>query len=196
MPSALLKEARSLRARYDEEPSHSDQVALLAMQMFDGLQSWHGLNTRSGELLHCAALLHDIGWSQTPDGKGHHKESARLIREYRWKNLPSVEREVVALVARYHRKVPPQPHHADFQALSVSGQRTVLVLGGILRVADALDRTHTGKIRRAWAAVSGDDLLVRVEPGGSWEEERATFAIKSDMLLLAGARSIRCEALR
>src|ERR1700691_1154654 len=104
---ALSQESLALRARYDEEPSHSDQVAKLALQIFDSLKSWHGLSARSRELLLSAALLHDIGWSQTPDGKGHHKWSARLIREQTWKNLKADEVPVVAQIARYHRKTPP-----------------------------------------------------------------------------------------
>ena len=114
---ALIQESLALRTRYDEEPSHSDQVALLALQIYDGLQSWHKMNARPRQLLESAALLHDIGWSQTPDGKSHHKWSARLIREYTWKNLKPDEVMLVAQVARYHRKSPPQPDHEDFQAL-------------------------------------------------------------------------------
>jgi exopolyphosphatase/guanosine-5'-triphosphate,3'-diphosphate pyrophosphatase len=109
MIHALDQESLALRGRYDEEPSHSDQVAMLALQIFDGLGSWHKLDARSRELLHSAALLHDIGWSQTPDGKAHHKWSARLIQEYPWKNLAPEEVKLVAQVARYHRKDPPQP---------------------------------------------------------------------------------------
>ena len=145
---SLLDESLALRARYDEEPSHSDHVALLALQIFDGLRSWHQLGARPRELLHSAALLHDIGWSQTPDGKGHNKWSAKLIQENGWKHLTRSEIPTVAQIARYHRKSPPQAAHEEFHALSASAQKTVMVLGGILRLADALDRTHTGKSRK------------------------------------------------
>src|SRR5277367_5366889 len=110
---ALIQESLALRARYDEEPSHSDHVAALALQIFDGLRPWHEMAPRSRALLHSAAVLHDIGWSQTPDGKGHHKWSARLIREHGWKNLVPDEVNLVALVARYHRKTMPRPGHED-----------------------------------------------------------------------------------
>jgi exopolyphosphatase/guanosine-5'-triphosphate,3'-diphosphate pyrophosphatase len=190
----LLQESLGLRARYDEEPSHSDQVTLLALQLFDQLQGWHNFPPRARELLHSAALLHDIGWSQTPDGKGHHKESARLIRAHAWKNLLPDEVELVAQVARYHRKAPPQPDHEEFQALKASAQKSVMILGGILRLADALDRTHSARIAGLEAQVTKDAVIVRVKPNGIWNAERATFEAKSDMLQLAAKRAVHVEA--
>ena len=194
MPT-LLEESLALRARYDEEPSHSDHVAVLALQIFDGLQSWHRLDARSGKLLHSAALLHDIGWSQTPDGKNHHKCSARLILEHAWKTLTPDEMDLVAQIARYHRKAPPQPDHAEFHALKASAQKLVVILGGILRIADALDRTHAGKITRLEASATKEAIVVRVQPAGTWNAERVMFEMKSDMLQQAAQRAILCEEM-
>ena len=190
---ALVKESLALRARYDEEPSHSDHVAELALQLFEGLASWHKLKPRERALLHSAALLHDIGWSQTPDGKGHHKQSARLIREHGWKNLAADEVPLVAQIARYHRKTPPLPTHSDFHALSAAEQDKIMILGGILRIADALDRTHTAKVKKTEVAVSRAGITVKVEAEGTWEAERAMFEAKRDMLQMVAGRPIDCE---
>jgi len=195
MMSPLIQESLALRARYDEEPSHSDHVTALALQIFDGLRAWHGCADRSRELLQAAALLHDIGWSQTPDGRGHHKWSGRLIRENPWKNLKPDEVLLVAQVARYHRKAPPEPDHAEFHALAAAAQKLVMVLGGILRIADGLDRTHSGKIERVEASFTRDALLVRVKAAGTWDAERIMFEVKSDMLQLAAGRSVLCDPL-
>jgi exopolyphosphatase/guanosine-5'-triphosphate,3'-diphosphate pyrophosphatase len=194
--NTLHEETWNLRAQYDEEPSHSDQVALLALQIFDALRPWHRLEIRPRELLHSAALLHDIGWSQTPDGRGHHKESARLIREHSWKTLPLAEVEIVAQVARYHRKSLPHAGHEAYQALSPDEQKLVLALGGILRIADALDRTHTGRIKKVAGSVTKEALIIRVQPQlkGNWDAERAMFDLKRDMIELAAQRAARCEA--
>jgi len=189
----LVEESLALRARYDEEPSHSDQVAKLALQIFDGLRAWSGLGDRARELLHSAALLHDIGWSQTPDGKGHHKWSAKLIQEHSWKNLKRDEVAVVAQIARYHRKAAPQADHADFQALPVTAQKLVMTLGGILRIADGLDRTHSNRVEGIEISVSSDVILVQVKPNGAWDAERAMFETKRDMLELAAKRAVHCE---
>jgi exopolyphosphatase/guanosine-5'-triphosphate,3'-diphosphate pyrophosphatase len=192
---ALAQESLALRARYDEEPSHTDHVAALAAQIFDGLRPWHGYGSRPRELLQSAALLHDIGWSQSPDGKGHHKWSARLIQDYAWKNLTPEEVPLVAQIARYHRKAPPQPDHAEFHALKAAAQKSVMILGGILRIADALDRAHMGKIARVEASATREAILVRVQPAGTWDAERVTFEVKCDMLQMAAQRPIHCEVI-
>jgi exopolyphosphatase/guanosine-5'-triphosphate,3'-diphosphate pyrophosphatase len=194
MTSSLRDESLDLRARYDEEPAHTDHVAELARQLFDGLKPWHRLDSDSRKLLDAAAILHDIGWSQAPDGRGHHKHSARLIREHAWRSLDPDEIALVAQVARYHRKSMPQPAHEDFHALPENAQKRVMILGGILRVADALDRTHTQKIARLEAEVTDEALLVRVQTRGSWDAERDMFEAKRDMLELAAGRRVRCES--
>jgi exopolyphosphatase/guanosine-5'-triphosphate,3'-diphosphate pyrophosphatase len=194
--NTLFQETRDLRARYDEEPSHSDQVALLALQLFDELSPWHSCQPRDRELLHSAALLHDIGWSQTPNGKGHHKASARLIRDHRWKSLTPAEIDLVAQIARYHRKTIPLPSHEPFQELSPPAQRLVMILGGILRLADALDRTHTGRVKKVTAAITPDTLRVYVQAKGNWEAERDMFDVKREMLELAAERHVCCEAAK
>jgi exopolyphosphatase / guanosine-5'-triphosphate,3'-diphosphate pyrophosphatase len=191
----LLQESLALRARYDEEPSHSDQVARLALELYDGLRDWHAAPARARELLHSAALLHDIGWSQTPDGKGHHKQSARLIREHKWKSLSADEVELVAQIARYHRKAPPEPDHEEFHALKAPAQKSVMILGGILRLADALDRTHSGRITGIGEVkIAKDAITVRVKPDGNWNAERAMFETKADMIQLAAKRPVYVEA--
>ena len=191
--SSLIEESLSIRARYDEEPSHSDQVANLALQLFDGLKASFNLTERQRELLHSAALLHDIGWSQTPDGKGHHKWSAKLIQEQPWKNLKRDEVWIVAQIARYHRKTVPQSDHEDFNALPAAAQKLVMLLGGILRIADGLDRTHTARIGALEVVVSDKAIVIRVKPTGTWDAERAMFETKRDMLELATKRTVTCE---
>ena len=196
MTSPFVQESLVLRARYDEEPSHSDHVAMLTLQIFDGLRKWHQLGERPRELLYGAALLHDIGWSQTPDGSGHHKWSARLIQEHVWKSLKPDEVPIVAQIARYHRKAPPEADHAEFHALSVSAQKQVMILGGILRIADALDRTHTGKIERLEASFTAAAILIEVKPTGTWDAERVMFEMKNNMLQLVAERPVLCEPLQ
>ena len=70
-----------------------------------------------------------------------------------------------------------------------------MILGGILRVADGLDRTHTGKVARVEASATKEAILVRVQPDGTWDAERATFELKSDMLQIAAQRPVHCEPM-
>ena len=70
-----------------------------------------------------------------------------------------------------------------------------MILGGILRIADALDRTHTGKIARVEASATKEAILVRVVPAGTWNAERVAFEIKADMLQIAAQRPVHCEEM-
>ena len=193
MNSDLLEETLVLRNRYDDEPIHSDHVTKLALQLFDALEPWHRLGPRERELQQCSALLHDIGWSQTVEGRGHHKKSARLILREKWRHLSPEEVEIVSQVARYHRKSPPKPQHKEFHALTPAAQRKVMILAGILRQADALDRMHIQKVAAVRARVSNEALVVEVKSTQPWPEERAIFEKKRDMLETAAMRAVKCE---
>lgn len=70
-----------------------------------------------------------------------------------------------------------------------------MILGGILRLADALDRTHTGKIQQIEARPTNEALVIRVKPTGPWDAERTMFDTKRDMLQLAAIRPVLCEAM-
>ena len=189
-----LKEAEALLEKYEEEPAHVRHVAALADRLYADLAPWHGRPTGSdGEervLLRAAALLHDIGWSQVPTGKGHHKESARLVHEHAWKHLAPAQVAVVAQTARYHRKKLPDAAHPAYQALSAAGRRTVDLLAGILRVADALDRSHAARVAEVRAQVGPGEIVLFVTPAGEWEAERRTVEKKKDLLERPSRREV------
>ena len=133
----------------DPKISHSKRVALIALQLYDGLPTKGILRgpKRDGyrSILHAAALLHDVGRSRT--NPGHHKVSARLVRKLEpplgW---TAGELRIAALVVRYHRGALPRGTQRTFAALSQSRQRLVQFLGGILRLACACYRQHDNKI--------------------------------------------------
>ncbi len=52
------------------------------------------------------------------------------------------EIEIVAQIARYHRKSAPKASHVEWAALDDDDQRTVVVSAAVLRIAIGLDRSH------------------------------------------------------
>ena len=88
-------------------------------------------------MLNAAALVHDIGLFIA--GPKHHKHSYYLIKSSGMKSFNKLDLEVVANIARYHRKAHPSPKHLGFSQLSPTNQDVVRKLSAILRVADALD---------------------------------------------------------
>lgn len=138
----VIREARELMGRHEREPAHAEHVATWAIHLFEELRSLHRLRQEDLDLLAAAALLHDTGWSTATEERPHHKESARIIRKHSWQSLSQKEREFVALIARYHRKSLPSPSHKRYVNLPKERKEALHFLAGILRVADAMDRSH------------------------------------------------------
>ncbi len=162
------------------EPEHTHQVTELALAIFDQLQRLHGLGPQERLWLQYGALLHDIGWIEGQ--QGHHKTSLRLIMGESSLPFDPRERQIVGLIARYHRKAMPNDRHKYFNRLSPEDQHRVRVLAGILRVADGLDCTHTNVIRRVTCKVSSREIRIVCEADGPAVEEIAAAEEKADLL--------------
>lgn len=143
---------------YDEP--HSRHVARLALAIFDHLAKESGLKKADRVMLEAAALLHDIGYFISYNS--HHKHSYHLIRHADLFGLTPREREMIAQIARYHRKSLPKKKHPEFNQLSDKDQVIVSRLGGILRLADGLDRRRSGLVEVVDLQKTGDVYKVRV----------------------------------
>jgi exopolyphosphatase/guanosine-5'-triphosphate,3'-diphosphate pyrophosphatase len=171
-----------LGARYGFDREHGERVSGFAMQLYDDLLTYHGLGERERLLLRAAALLHDIGDYVRYDG--HHKHSYYLIQHSDIMGLTPDERAVVANVARYHRKSPPDPSHPNFRDLDKDARTKVRGLAAILRIADACDREHLGKVKAVRADVDGGKRKVVIHLSGEEDRELEewTLRAKSEML--------------
>jgi exopolyphosphatase/guanosine-5'-triphosphate,3'-diphosphate pyrophosphatase len=171
--AAALEFARSCHV--DEE--HAEQVARLSLAIFDSLAVPFSMGERERQLLEAAALLHDIGYfiSYT----SHHKHSYHLVRHCDLFGFTPRERELIANITRYHRKSLPKKKHEGFTALSEQDRLLVSKLGGILRLADGLDRRRNSMVKTIQCTLSqtsiqiglsGDDRDLSVEIFGGTEK--------------------------
>ncbi len=144
---------RRLAGRSGAPPRHAERVRDFALALFDQTHALHQLTALEREWLEHAALLHDLGLSVAY--ARHHHHSHYLILHGDLKGFTQDEVEVIALVARYHRKAPPGPSHDAFRALDPWKKPVVEKLAALLRVADALDRTHRGLVRRVRVTLRG-----------------------------------------
>jgi len=157
-----LKRLEIWSSLLDPNVPHSRHVARLAVKLFDGLENGihPGKRERYRYILEAAALMHDVGRSKT--NKGHHKESARLIRKL---NSPlgwtTDEMRLAALVARYHRGALPSETQNSFSVLPKTTKRIVQLLGGILRLACACDWQYDAQIRHVNVESSNPVLRLR-----------------------------------
>jgi exopolyphosphatase/guanosine-5'-triphosphate,3'-diphosphate pyrophosphatase len=128
----------------DEE--HARHVARLALEMYDVLADPFSLGERERRLLETAALLHDAGYFISY--ASHHKHSYHLIRHADLLGFTPREREIIANTARYHRKSLPKKKHENFSRLTEEDRLLVCRLGGILRLADGLDRRRSSLVAK------------------------------------------------
>ena len=159
-------EILALMREKEERPVHVEHVTRLALSLFDQLLELHGLGERERLLLEAAGCLHDIGHEFDHLGSGHHKESARMIREHAWANFSGSEVEVIAQVARYHRKGMPEMADEEFRALPDWDRRIVQRLAALLRLADALDRNHLQLVQSVKVEIRPNQLVFHLEVTG------------------------------
>ena len=154
------RQVLQLAERSESVYRHNLQTARLAVRLFDVTASLHGLGTREREWLEYAALLHDIGYSI--HYKGHHKHAYYLITNAVLDAFDQREIEIISNVARYHRGAAPKASHPNLAPLKPWQQRTIRRLAALLRVADALDRTHASRVEEIYCAIRGRKVTLEV----------------------------------
>lgn len=155
-----------LMAACDEDPGHSEHVAHLALELFDATAHRHGLGAEARALLEAGALLANVGLVVSHDK--HHKHSYYLVRNSdRLVGFTDAEIEVVAQIARYHRKSAPKASHPEWSALAEPHREVVRVGAAVLRVAIGLDRAHRRTVDALTVDDDGDRLTVRARPAGA-----------------------------
>ena len=168
--------------RYGFDQAHGELVASFAGSLFDDMAAVHRLGDRDRLLLRAAAVLHDIGDYVRYDG--HHKHSYYLIQHSDIMGLTPAERGVVANVARYHRKSPPDPAHPNFRELDKDARAKVRSLAAILRIADALDREHLGKVKGVTAEVDNAKRRLTLHVSGEEDRELEEWTVRAKSELL------------
>jgi exopolyphosphatase/guanosine-5'-triphosphate,3'-diphosphate pyrophosphatase len=162
-----LRFVRQFAATCGFEERHCSHIARLAAQIFDQLAGHFpgppgGWSDPSHRLvLEAAALLHDIGY--LINYSKHHQHSYHLIIHSDLPGFTPRELQLVANVARYHRRARPKKKHANFQALSKGDRRLVRRLAAILRIADGLDRNRMQNVQRVGLRVQDDKVCFVLE---------------------------------
>lgn len=179
---AVFEACTRLGKRYGFDQAHGELVASLASSLFDDMGSYHGFGERERLLLKAAALLHDVGDYVRYDG--HHKHSYYLIQNSDIMGLTPDERAIVANVARYHRKGAPDPAHPNFRDLDKDARTKVRGLAAILRIADALDREHLGKVASVRAEIDPKARRMILHATGAEDRELEEWTVRAKSELL------------
>ena len=181
------------RCNWDE--AHGRQVARLATELFDHALPLHRLSPDDRELLDYAGLLHDIGQHVAIDS--HHKHTSYLVQHGRLRGFAPAEVDALAALARYHRRSNPKLGHEPYNVLDPDVQERVTKLSSLLRIADGLDRGHTGVVDSLDLDIDGGRARLSVHAAGDCELElwgarrkrdlfERLFGVKLDVVAAGG----------
>lgn len=152
-------EKLALSCNYDYK--HCNHVAKLAVTIFDQLADLHNLSGEFKEYLIVASMLHDIGYHIAHSK--HHIHSQYIIVNSELLGFNENEIRAIACIARYHRKSHPKTSHSEFILLPGNWKFVVKKLAAILRIADALDRTHNFLIQNVIVKIKKTEVIFYVD---------------------------------
>jgi exopolyphosphatase / guanosine-5'-triphosphate,3'-diphosphate pyrophosphatase len=150
-------------------PEHAHQVARIALSIFDQTRSTHGLGDREREWLEYGALLHDVGVHISYER--HHRHSYYLIKNGDLRGFEPHEKDVIALIARYHRQATPRKSHEGYKALDAKLRKVVKRLSAMVRLAEGLDRSHAQGVIALDFYPRSDHFVARLRATGDAELE-------------------------
>ncbi len=178
----IINSSKNLGKKYHYDETHALAVAHICTKLFDLLKDDHGLGPRERMLLEVSGLLHDIGMFISP--ASHHKHSSYLVNAAEIFGLRKAEKDIVSNVVRYHRRSAPKPTHVPYMSLPRTDRAIVSKLAAILRVAEALEKSHQQRMRDFTLTKNGSAYTLWVpEALEDISIEREALAKKTDMFV-------------
>ncbi len=178
IPNVRRRNVIYLARRCHYPKTHCHHVAKLATRLFDQTRPLHGLGDQEREWLEYAALLHDVGY--LINSRQHHKHAYYLIKNSDLYGLTADEIEMIANIARYHRRALPHDKHEPLKSLASKPRKTLEVLSALLRIADGLDRSHFSVIQSLDVKL-GKPVVVELQTTGDPELEIWAARTRADL---------------
>lgn len=174
-----LLEVHAVGRRFGYEEMHARQVASMAEQLFDCLSGPEGLSRHQRTLMLAGALLHDIGYHIAHES--HQKHALYLIVNSELTGFSEAEKLVIANIARYHRGPLPKERHKDYAVLNAADRDSVAKLGAIVRLADALDRSHDSRVANLKCRIESHAMYIELESAADCTNELMEVERKKDL---------------
>lgn len=175
----VIRSAKILAARYQSDPKHGEHVATMCAELFNAMADVHQLGAHDALLLQVAAIVHECGTFISP--RAHHKHSQYIILNSEIFGLGQMDLTIVSLLARYHRHSGPKPDHPYYCDLGTRDRLRVCKLAALLRVADALERTHDRRVRGIRVERGAEHLHIFLKGVADAAVERLAMRAKGDM---------------
>ena len=177
--SEVIGSAKALARKYQADPQHGKHVASLSVALFDQLAELTNLPIQDRLLLEVAGIVHEVG--SFISRRSHHKHSLYIVKNSEIFGLNDEETTLVALIARYHRHALPQPFHPYLSDLSRDARIRVSKLAALLRVADALDRSHTQHLHIQKVEIVKDQCRLHLGQVVNVSVEELALRTKADL---------------
>lgn len=158
-----------LLRKCDWHEKHSRHITKMALRLFDVLQEDLELPDADRELLEYAGYMHDIGYYISH--RKHHKHALYIIRHADLKGFTEDEINMMANIARYHRRSTPKKRHKRYRKMDKPLRKRIKKLSGLLRVADGLDRSHYQNVQKLEIEKSEDKIILYITTEGDPELE-------------------------
>jgi len=176
----MLANARWFARKLDANLQHAEQVARLALSVFDQLRPLHEMGPEMRLLLEIGALLHDIG--HFINRKAHYRHGEYLIRNSDTHGLRGWQSDVVAALVRYHNsKSEPQLDHASYAVLDGPHRRQVRVLSSLLRIAEKLESEHAQRVHGVDVQIAGHRAIFVVHAADGTRLDLAGLQRKAEL---------------
>ncbi|WP_034487851.1 exopolyphosphatase [Butyrivibrio fibrisolvens] len=153
----------SIAKRYGGSKSRARTLESIALPIFDKTKKLHGLGHRERLLLELSTILHDCGKYISLMNMGFC--CYNIIMSTEIIGLSHRERSIVANVVRFnHENFLYFDDSPDcYKGLTRKDYLTIAKLTAILRVANALDRTHNHKFKDVSVTVKDDEVQILLD---------------------------------
>ncbi len=173
----ILSASRNLAERYHSYSKHTEAVLSMGLVIFDAMKKVHGMGKRERLLLQAAAILHDCGRYISLVNQS--ECSYQIVMASEIIGMTHLEREIVASIVK-HNAMPMQPYKSVNDKMDQESYMIVSKLTAILKIANAMDRSHKQKFKNMKAVLRDRELMITVEAEESIVLEKGLFSAYAD----------------
>lgn len=175
---SILNSALFAARRFRYDRNHIAAVFDYSTAIFDSIKEVHGLNEREKLLLQIACILHDCG--KFINLREHYNHSYDLVKKLDLPGINTHERIIIANVSKYHSELVPRAEHENYMQLNSKDRVLVAKLSAIIRLGDALDKSHKQKFTEIETVFSENSLIIKAPAGGEAALEEWAFRQKAE----------------
>lgn len=172
----VISASKYMAERYNGYTPHIDALTEMATLVYDSMKRVHGMGKRERLLLQVAAILHDCGkYVSLVNGP---ECAYGIIMASEIIGLSHLEREIVACTVKYNT-YPLDDYEELADKLDQKSYMIVAKLAAILKVSNAMDRSHKQKFKNVKASLRGKQLVITIESVDDIILEKGLFDAKA-----------------